>query len=243
MFGLDTHNIHCTHRDPNHDPEKLKEYVGDVVNELIALERRTNPEDGENTSENKDFNASRALQLAGELVESLAGWAIDHQIGLGIEVCSSVSEQLSNSKPHPDYLAAKIAADNHRHEAAGSEYNYEASFKGQRGSSDAERQMMINLLRALSNAFPHGLVCGTIEALEALEYGEVQPLLAPSSTTLGKHGLSLWTLRLGALECVEYYTAQGYTRKASQSMVADAVGRSSEIVKDWGKRYARVLAI
>ncbi len=110
MFGLDTHDIHCTHRHPNHDPEKLKEYVGDVVNELIALEQSTNPAGGKETSKDKDYDASRALEKVGELVESLAGWAIDHQIGLGMAESSSVPEQPSDTKSHPEYLAAKVAA-------------------------------------------------------------------------------------------------------------------------------------
>ena len=71
--------------------------------------------------------------------------------------------------------------------------------------------------------------------MEALEYGEVQPLLTPSPTTLGKHGYSAWNLRLRALESVEYFVARGYSRTAAQQKVGDAFGRDLETVRDWQK--------
>ena len=235
MFGTNTPGIRFAHRDPNGDPEKLKKYVGDVVNELIALEQSTDPSGGKETSKNKDYDASRALQIVGKLVESLAGWAIDHQIGLGIEERYSVHLSSIAIEQHPELLPAVAAANDHRHEAAGSEYVDRAIAEGQKASPHIRRQMMINLLSALSNAFPHSLVYETILALESLEYGEVQPLFTPIKKNLGDHGFSAWNLRLSALESVEYFAARGYSRMAAQQKVGDAFGRDLETVRDWQK--------
>ena len=141
VFGTNTPGIRYAHRDPNGDPEKLKKYVGDVVNELIALEQSTNPAGGKETSKDKDYDASRALEIVGKLVESLAGWAIDHQIGLGIEERYSVHLSSIAIEQHPELLPAVAAVNDHRHEAAGSRASMRAtkssSFCFPRRPSDA----------------------------------------------------------------------------------------------------------
>ena len=55
-----------------------------LLNRLGELEKRTRPEGGPSTSQGKDLAAFDALCAAGELVRYVAGWAIDHEIGLAV---------------------------------------------------------------------------------------------------------------------------------------------------------------
>src|SRR6202140_644747 len=57
-------------------------YVSHLLGRLDELEKQTRPSGGTVTSKSKDMAAFDALELAGELVAAVAGWAIDHQIGL-----------------------------------------------------------------------------------------------------------------------------------------------------------------
>ena len=101
--------------------ERIALFVQDIE-ELIALDEQTNPlADPSSECEGKDHAAFRALRRANDLVNSLAGWAIEHQIGLALENKGFVPLHPSKTKNLPDYLAAKIEVDNHRHEAAGHE--------------------------------------------------------------------------------------------------------------------------
>ena len=65
-----------------------RELAVELVDELLRLEEETHPwnsmVDGKVTrpAPQKDENSRLALMWANDLVELIAGWAIDHQIGL-----------------------------------------------------------------------------------------------------------------------------------------------------------------
>ncbi len=55
-----------------------------MVERMIEFRQRSDPRN-ESTAAGKDLNARMALRLARELTETLAGWAINHLVGLAVE--------------------------------------------------------------------------------------------------------------------------------------------------------------
>ena len=149
-------------------------FVRLMVERLDELERKTRPSRGDTSAEQKDLAAFEALQFAGDLVRYVAGWAIDHQIGLAAGNLKFVPLQPSGTKSHPQYLSERSIVDSHAHEKAGA-----VRPQGDDGGALVARKSSMNLLRANPGAMPSWLQRKTIEGLEALDYGEVQPMLDP----------------------------------------------------------------
>jgi hypothetical protein len=165
-----------------------------LLDRLSGLEKQTRPSGGLLTSKGKDLAAFRALRAAGELVEYVAGWAIDHEAGLAVERLEFVPLQPAQTKRHPHYLQQKSMADNHRHEKIG-------AAEVENGSSDPQflRACLINLLRCNSGGWPDWLCQTVIDALEALEFGEVHPIFERTSEG-NKRDLTERRLMLRAIE-------------------------------------------
>jgi hypothetical protein len=93
--------------------------ISSYIAELAELESSKEPSGGAKTARGKDKKAIRALEIAGRVVRGVAGWAIDHQMGLALQHRSSV-RQIREPLPHRRYLAAELAkVDRHDHEIAG----------------------------------------------------------------------------------------------------------------------------
>jgi hypothetical protein len=82
---------------------------------------------------------------------------------------------------------------------------------------------------------PSWLQYKIIEGLEALEYGEVQPIFAPLSTGR-KRDLTLLRLQLRALAMVAYRRKLGSTRDQALDDVANALGQSPHTLISWRDR-------
>src|SRR5829696_7551912 len=89
------------------------------IEHLIELRQRSDPRHGESTAQGKDLNALTALRAARELSETLAGWAINHQVGLAAEGRESAGFAPHDHLEHPEYVEQRSAADDHRHELTG----------------------------------------------------------------------------------------------------------------------------
>src|SRR5262245_19057288 len=96
---------------------KRDKYIAVLLRELAKLEAETDPKHGPASTKDKDRKAFIALNLAGKLVRAAAEWAIDHQVGLAREGLSFVPSGPSQLKNVPEYLAARAAVDDHKHEA------------------------------------------------------------------------------------------------------------------------------
>jgi len=78
--------------------------AGELIDQLHRLEQETHPKDGLKSANRKDLRAFEALDVAGQLIDALAGWALDHQVGLALKNLKFVPLQPSGTKQHPDYL-------------------------------------------------------------------------------------------------------------------------------------------
>lgn len=81
-----------------------------------------------------------------------------------------------------------------------------------------------------------GLVWEAIEALDALDYGEVRPLLRPRPTR--RHGavLTLLELRASIVGHIRPLVECGLTANGALQTIADAIGESVETIRTWESR-------
>src|ERR1035437_2585714 len=149
-------------------------WVRFFLQKISRLREETCPSRGKESAEGKDSKAREALRCAGDLVTAIAGWALDHQMGLALEglpffeLHPYLHEELREN--YDKYRTEKAKVDDHRYEKIG----------GNRRRIDELdptilRNMLINLLRPNPGGFDFSLIEIFIEALESLDFGEVLP--------------------------------------------------------------------
>ncbi|GGH24521.1 hypothetical protein GCM10007036_30980 [Alsobacter metallidurans] len=210
--------------------ESRDRLIAVLLERLDELEASTHPDKGI-AALGKDLAALQALQVAGELVQAVAGWAIDHQIGLAVSGLSFVPLQPHGTKEHPEYLALRSQVDDHRHEIAG-----RGDLLRLADVDDAtHRRVLFNMLIGNSGALPLTTQQKMIEALKALDTGELLPIIKPRQTTK-KVRYRESQLQLKALAIVEFMVHSDMKRFKAQEMVATAYGVSTETLRTWEKR-------
>lgn len=214
-------------------PKEHAKLIRLLIDRLEKLEKDTRPSGGDKTAVGKDLAAFQALRVAGNLVEALAGWAIDHQIGLAMNRLEFVPLGPQSSRALPEYLAARKAVDSHSHEREAS-----AAHSGNapdRFTPSVTRLALKNLLLPNPGGFYGTLAAQLYEALDALEWGEQLSILEPVKTN-AKIRYREIQCHLSALLYVEYERARGKKKKIAQEEVAEAFGISDETVRTWEKR-------
>jgi hypothetical protein len=208
---------------------KRKKYVASLLDQLNNLEARCHPNGGSNSAKGKDLAAFDALETAGSLVRVVAGWALDHQIGLALEGLSFVPLQPSQTKKHPEYKKQRDLVDDHRHERNGANLVHVIE------DPRVARRLLANLLRANPGAFPTALSLPVVEAIEGLEFGEPSPFFTPVKTGR-KAGLRERRLHLRAIGFIAHRRAKGITKRRALEDVATAFGQSPDTIISWEKR-------
>jgi hypothetical protein len=200
--------------------------VDGALKTLRELEEKRRPDGGEFTAREKDADAFHALACAGTLVELLAGWAIDHTVGLALNGLPSLPLQPSGTETRPEYLAAQTAADHHRHQQIGrAQKNFEEI------DPIVSRQILINLLRANPGGFPLQIQEMIVEAL---------PMVKPVESNR-KVKLRALRLQLKAIEFVEYRCAKGMLHYKAREQVGEAYRVSDTTVRLWEPRLREEL--
>ena len=190
-----------------------------LLERLDKLERETQP--GVDARD-KDFAASEALHLASALVDFVAGWAIDHEMGKVRLGLSSIPVPPEKGKPSREYEERRAQVDNHELERIG-------ALKEPLDLVSA-RRFTNNLLRAMGTSLriPEEI----IEAIEALDYGEILPILQKASTTK-RTGLVAYRARLSAIAFIDYENEKGILKEVSREKVEEAFAVTRDAVKDW----------
>ena len=232
------------HRDREHpsaqpgDEEHLgalidTKYVRLMLERLDELEKKTRPSASASSgdaAEGKDLAARQAMTIVAGLVRYAAGWAIDHQVGLAIEGLEFVPLPPSATGKHPKYLRERSLVDRHQHEKEGGIVPCR-----EEDNPRAVRRCLLNLLRSNPGGMPGWLVQKAIDGLEALDYGEVQPLFAPVSSGR-KRDLTLLKLQLRAIATVEYRRRLGFSKEKALAVVSDALNVSPHTPLSWEPR-------
>jgi hypothetical protein len=211
-----------------------REYVNTLIERLCLLAEASDPVGGSETERGKDLRAFQALQTMGDLVNALAGWAINHTVGLSKKDLAFLPLQPAQTKRHRDYVRTRSIVDRHEHEL-------DADLKR---ISDPQfaRRLLINLLRANSGGWPPELVSNFISALEGLHFGEMSPLFKPIKKGR-KVGLAEMQLQLRAVCIAEYFQKQGLEKHIALKKVADAFKVDTNTVKSWKLRLSQASAL
>jgi hypothetical protein len=200
-----------------------------LINRLDDLERETRPSSGSMTAEAKDLAAFRALRLAGDLTNFVAGWAIDHQVGLASEGLRFVPLQPSETKDRPQYQSERSRADSHKHEKNGGRVN------GANINPQFARRALVNLLHSNPGAFPGWLTQLVTTSIDRLQYGEVPAIFAPTRDG-DKRGSEELQFMMLAISMVAYRRKIGKLKKDALLEVGQAYGVDPETVKSWERR-------
>jgi len=196
--------------------------IDDVIAELRALAREVRTADGQR---GKDARAARALALSGLLVDALAGWAIDHHVGLAV---NQVAYEPLDLAPAPD-----ADADDDRHEEAGAAYDW--------SNPAINRRALANLLAANPGGFPYPLALEAALAIEALDLDRTPAIFEPRKRSLDDVATTLARLRLRAVEHVIFYHGAGASRTEAEEKVAGAFDVSVETLRQWAMRLPYLL--
>lgn len=168
---------------------------------LEDFENLTQPSVGEHTAVGKGEKAASALRIAGNVVELMAGWAIDHMIGV----------ELSEQKPLHKRAKEYSEYDSHLFEECGASYDWT--------DHKINRRVAATMVREL---LPEILADELFTSLDALDAGEVLPMLEATTHT-GQKGpkLTLAHERMKALKHVAYRQGKGMSGAKAREEVAE----------------------
>jgi hypothetical protein len=217
---------------PEWNQSERNKYVADLISQLHDLERKTNPKGGTQSAKGKNNAALEALRIASDLVNALAGWALDHQAGLALK---DQKLQLSTAKTpeHRDSSNVRATDDDHRHEWYGR--NWVGRLGGGPIDPIVARNWLMKLVRGLFSIFNLELMLMTLSALEACDYGEIQPMLGATKTGR-KVNWTILQLQLKAIGFVKYREARGIKKFKALEEVAGAFGVSVHTLRTWETR-------
>lgn len=197
-----------------------RESALELIDELLRLEEESHPCNG--IVAGKDEKSRLALMEVERLVEMLAGWAIDHQIGLVVNGLPGGAAFPANGKQ----TDTQRQADDHRHEDAASEYEF--------ADPKINRRILAAMLEHGPGPFPIPIVIEATEALISLDRGETQPFVRPVRG-VGKEGQAhtKWMLRYWAVLHVDFFRGMNLKRLDVLAKVADAYGVEPETLDGW----------
>jgi hypothetical protein len=195
--------------------------VRSIIDRLDVLERETRPSSGDATSNDKDLKSREAIACAADLILYLAGWAIDHQQGVAMRGLKSYGQEpMSDST----YVDEKKALDSHENECVAVVSNK----RGRDLPPERQREFSVQMLELLGDyIFPKSLA----EALRALDFGEVQPILQKAEGD--KRNYTERTAQLRALEYIEFETAKGTLKNTARQMVGSHFKHGVEAIRKW----------
>ena len=203
--------------------------VRDMLLRLDQLERQTDPQRPD-SEHDKDASANKVLRIISDLSAYVAGWAIDHKIGLAIEGVGNIPDLATQTRTAA-YKKLRKSVNSHRHEAAGQSRDL---------ASGVQRKALSNLFNAIASS-PRGSLCDPLaEALQALEYGETLPIFNAIKGGRKRQFREL-TLQLLALCFIEYKQVLGGLKYKLQSEVEEAFGISPSTVRGWDRQLRKQL--
>lgn len=193
------------------------------IQELVKLQIETRPGALTNSRADKEIKAISALRTAGDLIDHLAGWAIDHFAG---EVLSVQELETKNQVTEAHIF------DENLHEENGQFYDWSDPIANRRIAAKVIRELLFSRFGAPLS-----------EALKALELGETMPILKGRTFT-GRKALaySIDKSRLKALEHIAYHKGinAGYITPI-KAVVAEHFGISISAIANWKKRLPNSL--
>lgn len=215
-------------------------HVAQILDQLAELGRQSDPASADPSG--KDFRAFHALRLAGQLIETVAGWAIDHQAGLAIEGLEFVPRPPQPLQQSEVYLQARQAVDSHRHEAAGASFNASAD-PAQREQTWGAAANILSGITAGMRCRGSAAVVLVVEGIKDLENGYPADVFTRpfGRDKRSRTPLAVRRLELSAIGFVEFRKAVGFKAEAAVEKVADAYGCSPALVRTGMRKHFQPL--
>lgn len=196
--------------------------VLEITSELRRLEAETQPSAGH--AEGKELASYMAIMAASRLVNALAGWAFNHQIGRVINETLGEPDSGVWVNNQSEFEKRQRAFDEHRHEAAASVCRFEDPVQN--------RRILAHLFGLNLPGLPGELTTEIATALQAVDFGDTMPLLARSGMSR-KKTYRKQALRFSAALHVEYLRGLGHPREDALALVGDAYDRKPETIEGW----------
>lgn len=201
--------------------------IDGVVDELLKRAKTATSAD----AADKDKEAYLTLLSVSRLIVGLAGWAIDHTVGLAAEGLSPVYPVVPDEREKEPYLTEKTRADNHRHQVLGAAIRQGSAVL----PSGTARLAVINLLEFSGLGLPETVSHPLVEGLKALEFERDHPFFRTRRRR--RISYSIMELQIKAIGFVHFRNALGDSRETAQSAVAQAYGVSDATVEAWVKKW------
>ena len=212
--------------------------VRSIIDRLEQLEKETRPSGGAATSNDKDIKSREAIGWAGELIWHLAGWAVEHQQGLAIHGLKSLGAPTNEMLRDASYVQEKAESDSHANERAA----IEAIGRGRQLPPEQQREFSAQIIELLQEHLQEYLFPSSLaEALRALDFGEVQPILRARKLGGEKRNRTERIMQLRALEFISYEEAAGTGKQTAQETVGGHFGVGIEAIRKWEKHISKAL--
>jgi hypothetical protein len=210
----------------NRDDGLLRDldWARSIMDRLEKLERETRPTGGDETSKDKDLKSREAIFWAGYLMRVFAGWAIDHQQGLGMAGLNSMAAPTSKMMNNPQFVEEKAQRDSHENERAAIEMEHSSN----RLSPEQQRSFSAEMVELLKY---HVLPRSLAEGLRALEFGEVLPILKKAKVEGEKRTYTERMMQLEALKYIEYERGKGSLVSEARETVGSHFGVDTEAIR------------
>ncbi len=208
-----------------YDPSLTEKEVLETISELNRLKAENQLSAGH--VEGKDRASHMAIMAACQLVDTLAGWAFNHQIGVVINETldfPNPSGEIVKVKNRSEHEERQRLLDEHRHETTASACLFNDPIQN--------RRILARLFRLNMPGLPLALSIKIATALEAIDFGETMPLLARDG--IGRQKIyRKEILRFWAALHVEYLRGLGRPRQDALALVGDAYDREPETIEGW----------
>jgi len=110
---------------------------------------------------------------------------------------------------------------------------------------ETQQRALAALFRPIASIALHAWLHDLADGLDALSFGEVQPIVTRSARGLAAKGKgrTAWQLRLSALRWVEFQVAAQKIKRKTEAyeFVATEFGRTSQVVQEWRVEAATAL--
>jgi hypothetical protein len=204
-----------------YDPDRQ---ITDILERLRALQSETDPANGDVASLDKDLKAQEALGLAGNLVAIVAGWAIDHQVGLVKDGLSPVG-WVPHALRHR-FSEQIVSVNQHEHERRGGHPDFHLN-------ELEARKLLRVMLQRNPGALPENFTGTVCHELDRIAIGEPSPMfqVRPSSNKKSYRSVALesWVSAMVAFRM----ELDGLSWEDATQAVADKFGKDFNTIKGW----------
>ncbi|MFT4090763.1 MAG: hypothetical protein QM645_08530 [Asticcacaulis sp.] len=224
--------------------ENIREEIDIYYNKLIELYEHTDPKHGDNSEINKLYYSRKAYEIWWYMHDKLMLWAQSHlfayhQMRENPELIDKfetiTQDELTENSHYLEFLGSHYSFNvpDEQHEI----YIYTGDFLTQNDYEIQESTYRSFLNETLTSRSANSSFWrfDLIEALTALNEGEVMELLSPVPLKRQGKAFSLRRWKLACVKKVYFEYGSGLKKYAALTKAANIIGVSTETIRSWDK--------